>query len=79
MRNTKLWSVLLVSVLLCACVLGVLFTGASAADVAKTYTVNTASTENDEAGLSFKSIADALASILLPVNHLNKIGKRGTL
>lgn len=30
MRNTKLWSVLLVCVLLCACVLGVLFTGASA-------------------------------------------------
>ena len=61
MRNTKLWSVLLVSVLLCACVLGVLFTGASAVDVAKTYTVNTANTENDEASLSFKSIADALS------------------
>lgn len=61
MRNTKLWSVLLVCVLLCACVLGVLFTGASAADVAKTYTVNTANTENDEASLSFKSIADALS------------------
>ena len=32
MRNAKLWSALLVAVLLCACVLGVLFTGASASD-----------------------------------------------
>ena len=32
MRNAKLWSVLLAAMLLCACVLGVLFTGASASD-----------------------------------------------
>ena len=32
MRNAKLWSALLVAVLLCACVLGVLFTGAAASD-----------------------------------------------
>ena len=32
MRNAKLWSVLLAAVLLCACVVGVLFTGASASD-----------------------------------------------
>ena len=32
MRNAKLWSVLLAAVLLCACVIGVLFTGASASD-----------------------------------------------
>ena len=32
MRNAKLWSALLVAVLLAACVLGVLFTGASASD-----------------------------------------------
>ncbi len=61
MRNTKLWSVLLAAVLLCGCVLGVLFTGAFAADTAVTYTVNTANTENDETSLSFKSIAEALA------------------
>ena len=61
MRNAKLWSLLLCAVLLCACVAGILLTGASAADVAVTYTVNTANTENDEDALSFKSIADALA------------------
>ena len=32
MRNAKLWSVLCAAVLLCACVAGVLFTGASASD-----------------------------------------------
>ena len=32
MKNAKLWSVLCAAVLLCACVLGVLFTGASASD-----------------------------------------------
>ena len=32
MRNAKLWSVLLAAVLLCACIAGVLFTGASASD-----------------------------------------------
>ena len=32
MRNAKLWSVLCAAVLLCACVVGVLFTGASASD-----------------------------------------------
>ncbi len=32
MRNAKLWSVLLTAVLLCACIAGVLFTGASASD-----------------------------------------------
>ncbi len=32
MRNAKLWSVLLVAVLLCACIAGVLFTGASASE-----------------------------------------------
>ena len=32
MRNAKLWSVLLATMLVCACVVGVLFTGASASD-----------------------------------------------
>lgn len=32
MKNAKLWSVLLAAILLCACALGVLFTGASAED-----------------------------------------------
>ena len=32
MRNAKLWSVLLAAVLLCACIAGILFTGASASD-----------------------------------------------
>ena len=32
MKNAKLWSVLCAAMLLCACVLGVLFTGASASD-----------------------------------------------
>ena len=39
MRNAKLWSVLLVAVLLCACIVGVLFTGASAGGEV-TYGVN---------------------------------------
>ncbi len=38
MRTAKLWSVLLAAVLLCACMAGLLFTGASASD-AVTYTV----------------------------------------
>jgi len=46
MRNAKLWSVLLAAVLLCACVVGMLFTGASASDsripvATETYVVGT--------------------------------------
>ncbi len=47
MRNTKLWSVLLAAVLLCACVVGVLFVGAQAEGTAYTWTVDGVGTATD--------------------------------
>ena len=66
MRNTKLWSVLLVCVLLCACVLGVLFTGASAGGTAVTLYVDAAG--NDATGdgsqaAPYASVEAALADL----------------
>ena len=51
MRNAKLWSVLCAAVLLCACVVGVLFTGTSAETVAVPYAVN---------GAAYASVKEAL-------------------
>ena len=56
MRNTKLWSVLLAAVLLCACVVGVLFTGAQAEGKAYTWYVDNVGTATD----SYKTIDAAM-------------------
>jgi hypothetical protein len=56
MRNAKLWSLLLAFVLLCGCVLGVLFTTASAAG---TYELNVGAGEFATVEAAWNSIADA--------------------
>ncbi|MBR7164940.1 MAG: hypothetical protein IKD18_01545, partial [Clostridia bacterium] len=60
MRNAKLWSVLLAAVLLCACVVGVMFTSASA-DGAEIYGVNY--TEGIDAAKQFTSIEEVFAHV----------------
>lgn len=66
MKSTKLWSVLLAAVLLCACALGVLFTSAGAAQQTVTLYVDAAgndSTGNGSKSAPYATVEAALADL----------------
>ena len=76
MRNAKLWSTLCAAVLLAACVLGVLFTGASASDTripeaTATYVVGTD-------GKTIRACLDKAAGQTWGKNDVLKIQFSGT-
>ncbi len=60
MRKAKLWSVLLAAVLLCACIVGVLFVGAQAEENTINYVVDSTYT-TDVSANQFKTFKEAIA------------------